>query len=688
MSDIRASRPTPMVSPSTLPTPTVRSSPTTPPKSESVPVSKPSKKPTTPPSLALQQQRENIYAQVAKINDLRSQLSEPSVQASAEKQKAIFQQIAKLTPPFLNHKMIGKTISEAPGTTTSHSLLRKRAIDSLGSPAAKEALKTDLMKAKSELHGARFKLELMDKAAVISKVPAEGREALTEQIQGLEKTVHKLEHRLNNTLWENVKESHIREVGSSTKISMVMALDARHQEVSKLMKQIGSDMGIPVVLPGEKAPDGPFIKVQICGSSELSSDIDINITAVKCPTGTDTAFVKGFNASYGGLHGDESGNDLDVNLYTEGVFPDFIKENKEGRFPWTESAGALNEQYQDIISIVKVRKFVASDDEWNQLVSKTLEQTPPEQRAVVKGQYDVANTFFKAAEAEIGTRIEQIRSEYPDKNDKELAMIANNRLYEEHSQESDKLKQSFEASGDQALLAKSRFSMGKAHYFANEAALSEGVLRRVVVNEQAVPGINGTKPQEIAAKETQIKNLLQPLDILGSDSREALATFVQIQDLQTEVSQLKAKVLKPVEITTMDALESFNENFGDTLKELNHHSGSIEEATIRSSKYLGRLCRDIEVALQSAGQQDNPAFAEILTLANKLGVAEGFKADPDKGLLAIRKDKYSSEHASQILADAGLNYASAAEFRTALIDMAAEFNAKIRPFIPMSPLVE
>ncbi|PKL75398.1 MAG: hypothetical protein CVV27_15585 [Candidatus Melainabacteria bacterium HGW-Melainabacteria-1] len=162
--------------------------------------------------------------------------------------------------------------------------------------------------------------------------------------------------------------------------------------------------------------------------------------------------------------------------------------------------------------------------------------------------------------------------------------MASNELYLEHVKIADQGLKA--ADGDEGKIALARGQMGLAHYFANEAGMSEGVLRDVVINGQEIPGLNKNRPPD-----------------------------QQIAKMQLPAAQL---------------LQSFNENLGDTLKEFNHHGESVGAASFHGSKYLGRLARGFQQLTQ--GNTD-PSLAPLRELAAKLIQAEG------AGLLSLRKNE-------------------------------------------------
>ncbi len=659
--------------PNTTKKPTLERSNTAPP-TLTLPSSKPGLRPQIPTSkkeLTVQLKRENITAQVNKVHDLQAKIESNVQLGNHSDNKALYQQLAQLKPPFLDPGQIGKQISDLKQPSTSPKMFGDRTLGKL----------------------------LKQEGGVPDKT---------------------------DTLWENVKSSFI----GKEDLSMMIALEMRHSKVSTLMQEVGEKMGLPVVLPGQTPPDGAHLRVKICGSSELSSDIDVNITAVKTTAGKDTEFVTKFNTAYRqNAPRQESGNSLDVNLYTKGVFPDFELEGQQGRFQWTDRrANKLNNKNQDIAALIKVRKFAGP--QWNQFKNKLIRETPVESRAQIISQLKTTDSFVKGSESLIEETIQNLktsdpkRAKYKAMNPKELALVANNRLYEKYSQQADKWQAKFDKSGDQSDLANGRFALSKAHYFANEAALSEGVLRRVVVNEQAIPGMNKgarslqpvleSKEAELIEVQQKAKTIEQSLPQLvlslesievGSTEHqstlEAIETLQQLEKLPAQIALIKTELAKPlvdlIEINTSDALQSFNENFGDILKEIEHIShdtqvqpeDKLDQSLIKSSKYLGRMCRDIEALVQSLPPQTqiemnhNPKMKAVLGLVNKFGIAEGYSGDPKENLLMIRKNKPGQESVSQIMLRAGLSYDTAQEYESAVVDLSVEVNLLFRPHIQM-----
>lgn len=502
----------------------------------------------------------------------------------------------------------------------------------------------------------------------------------------------------DDTDWELCKESFLNSSDHRSELYQKMMLDHRYNLTKQMLKGVGYALGIPVIMQGRDNDivdrSGPHTVIKIVGSNELSSDIDVNVTVVNGDVGMDTEFVRLFNELSRDILANEMGNDSDVNLYTKGVFPDVKLElsGGDGKIDWdtNPAAKAKNEAGQDMISLVKIRKFAG--DNWDQIVDGVSSEldargvSPEKKRKIIK-RYNQADRFYQETVQYVKLekiRLKQQGEPYTSMNPKELELAANNRLYERHSREADELLFKYEVSGDLKYMAMAKTHLGKAHVYANEAALSEGVLKRVVVNEQMIPGMN-KKIQELKGervkvleKFTEARTLLFDFDsqlekVGGSNAvqeglRISLKAKVdslkaELDSIDEEIGNLKmtdSDVNPLLELSEAELLQSFNENFGDTLKEISHHSDDVAVAAYRSIKYVGRLARDMELMLEKLGQKHQPdpidymtvvptpdALKGIISFINTVGKVEGYKLSSDQknnSLLAIRKDRIGGDY--------------------------------------------
>lgn len=79
------------------------------------------------------------------------------------------------------------------------------------------------------------------------------------------------------------------------------------------------------------------------------------------------------------------------------------------------------------------------------------------------------------------------------------------------------------------------------------------------------------------------------------------------QKLKAPVEVDGKKVKLQFDITLSQAIQSVSENFGDFLKEFNHHEGESDEAVaVRGSKYFGRICK---LSTWRSRQAKTPVYA-------------------------------------------------------------------------------
>jgi hypothetical protein len=411
------------------------------------------------------------------------------------------------------------------------------------------------------------------------------------------------------TLWEQVKGRYIENEDSASSFNMKAAIDYRQQLMDTLVKEEATRLNLPVA----GAADQAHTVTKVVGSSAMTSDRDINITVKNGAQGQDAQLVAAVNTRFRSMFGQDSGSYFDTNLYNEGLMPD-IERIKNGQpvDVWANpAAGALNAEKQDLVAMVKQRRFFASADEWSEHVVATVGRmqaggASEDKIQAFLSQTGQANDLVEQADAQINARMNTLIAKYPEASHPELELMASNELYLEHVHAADQLITA--AGGDEMKLAEARFTMGLAHYFANEAGMSEGVLRDVVINGQEIP--NGINPQR------------------RKEGKPDIA---------------------PMNLSAGQLLQSFNENLGECLKEFNHYSADVGQAAVHGSKYIGRLARGLEQLAGKAGL-NRQALGSEFALATQLLKAErgidlpgGGKA----GLLDLRKNEKIDELAQR-----------------------------------------
>lgn len=403
--------------------------------------------------------------------------------------------------------------------------------------------------------------------------------------------------------WEQVKGRLIHTPASKSEFFMTAAIDFRRQVIDTMIREEAAEQGAEV----DQSADGSGSRTitKIVGSASQTSDRDVNLTVKDGEIGLDNQMVTAINSRFREVFGEDSGTYFDTNLYTEGLMPDTSPLYRGEKIDvWTNPvASRLNDSLQDQVSLAKQRGFFSSSEEWAEHTTAILDGmrrqgASPEVIAATRTQYESADTFIVDADRQINSRTAKLREENPRASETALRTMASNELYVEYMGRANLLmKAAVGGDGqiDEVKLAEARHQMGLAHYFANEAGMSEGVLRDVVVNGQELTNFIKANP----------------------------GTTVKLMDLSA--SQLT---------------QSFNENLGETLKEFNHHHKNLGDGAYNCSKYLGRLGKSLDGLLQKAGQSDNPAAVPLRELANKFIMAErGFEIDVRQADGSIKKEK-------------------------------------------------
>jgi hypothetical protein len=368
----------------------------------------------------------------------------------------------------------------------------------------------------------------------------------------------------------------------------------RKKVVDDLVKQTRADLGAKY-------------KDEALGSVNLGSDYDLSLDG-----GLDAEGVALFNKKFAAKFGDkDAGQVFDTNLYTRGEFlPEKRKPTdsetgvalKPGskKSPLTErlpiKSGEIQEEdddSQDALALAKVRSHM-DEKQWLEFSTKMLDKLPEgsEEHARAQEALHGANRLYSDHESRLEEEVDRLKKAHPDAEEKGLDLVlkASNNLYAGELGEVAKLKARRERLLSDASTSSDdlddinhriRAAQGKALLFANEAYFSEGALRHVVGNMQA-----------------------------GME----------------------------MELTQQQAMSSFNENFGDALKDLHHYrEEGFGKAAYRSSKYVGRL---LDAARELGAHVDLgelPHVAALQATTDQLLLIRGDKA-PYKGMSSQEKD--------------------------------------------------
>jgi hypothetical protein len=331
--------------------------------------------------------------------------------------------------------------------------------------------------------------------------------------------------------WAEIKKEYAKD-----EAQMTAMFQLRRNTIDKLIKSVC---------------DKHDCKSEANGSANLTSDYDLSLTP-NGPDGNPAEAVAEFNELFRAAWGLEAGTVFDTNVYDKGEAMD-TKAGKQGdpKLKELESSKEFkekNDAIQDVAALVKVRKYMPSEDEWSLYKSKLLNSAPPNQQQELYGRLTQAETQYEQAQLKLKARVALIYhgpldaqlEDVPD----DVLLEAANLEYAEALKEVQKarneraaaLSKLKEKPGDETLAKvveekdiEIRQAMAKSLDFANEAYNSEGALLDVVGNQQ---GAFAKMGDGAAAK----------------------------QDLSPQ-----------------ELLSSFNEQFGDALKDLEHYGHPSNE---------------------------------------------------------------------------------------------------------------
>jgi hypothetical protein len=436
--------------------------------------------------------------------------------------------------------------------------------------------------------------------------------------------------------WNRVKAKYANPVGEDV---MRKILRFRRGFVDSLLKQVIAGF--------------PGVKAESFGSKDLASDYDVSLGG-PAEHGAVTEFNKLFRKKWG----KEAGTVFDSNIYTKGNYMPDVKKEEDGSKTITEltpidseEGKQLDYKHQDVASLTKTRKYM-SKDQWNAYTAKILgaiadAPTKAEARkrfvaadkayqTWVKELHkkiialnlsdDQADAVFAQGKQKIKDKVKEIKAANPD-----AELEASNRLYEAKLKKAaakSVIRDSY-AKGliagaetpDQVkeldkLTAEVKKLQGEALLYANEAYYSEGAVRDVVGNQQAKHGIN---------------------------------------------------------IAAQQAMQSFNEQLGDALKDIAHYSSNFGKCAYRSSKYVDRLVLAArQVSKKLSGVPVPPVTKRLGPMAVKLKKIRKAGAEPYKSMTDTEK----SNAAVTIATKYGMK--TVAKLKQNVIKAGTELNANAR----------
>jgi hypothetical protein len=318
--------------------------------------------------------------------------------------------------------------------------------------------------------------------------------------------------------------------------------------------------------------------VVIAGSQTLTSDYDVSFV------GPGEAWaVTAFNRRFRTQWGKESGSVFDTNVYNAGGYlppPDLAERSAEEQRTdaiVTAEGQAAYERVEDVLSLVKVAKFIGDEGQWRAFGSGILTSLSGEQKAQAAQNLDRAWQLYQQTQAAVEARKQQVMDEQLAKGvrvdagnrqqQEELEMTASNLLYEE------KLRavQAAQERRDAYLAAR------RSAALRGEPLGADDEVQLDLLN--------------VAMRDAQGEALLFANEPYYSQG----ATMHVVGKLQREKPETPEQ--QRLKLSAAEVLQSINEQFGDFLKVLGEHSGdAFAVSLIESSKYLYRLLHGVTMA--------------------------------------------------------------------------------------------
>jgi hypothetical protein len=222
----------------------------------------------------------------------------------------------------------------------------------------------------------------------------------------------------------------------------------------------------------------------------------------------------------------ESAFVFDVNVYTNDYHWNagrrFLRQDVPDPDFWPTDRARLKqaEDVQDRYALLKIRRYINSDDQWALLKTSMLEQLNGDDRTAAASQLDAVNNFWPTLKAEVDAQMANVKarpefSRWADLYAKSIQVRAENELYQAQLNVVEDLRYNNGAAINDAVREKLAEALGKAGFLAQEAYHTAGAVRDIVANVQLRRGL-----------------VLRDMDLLCSMNEQAGDIFKEMGHLE------------------------------------------------------------------------------------------------------------------------------------------------------------
>jgi hypothetical protein len=405
--------------------------------------------------------------------------------------------------------------------------------------------------------------------------------------------------------WPTVKEMYGSDVAKMTAL-----VNYRKRFVDGLLEALRADKRFA------------SMATRAAGSTALTSDYDITFLGIE---GAEA--VQEFNKRFGKHWGKEAGTVFDTNVYAEDVLPpkaqvlagtdDISLLGSTANFGNVDAR--LDEGLQDVSSLVKVRKNM-THIAWFRFVDTILQALRPNRGATAEAasRFADANTIFER------TLVPQILKEVESAEDgrgkKELAKLRKKGITSNVALVEAIMKV------DEGIAGSNRVYEAKLLYAADLE------VRRNTVDR-------AENPRQWDSLTADLRRAKADAMLFANEPYFSAGTLYHV------VGNVQAKF--GATLSSAAYFQSLQENYGDTLKELNHlHGKEWSVVAIKASKYVWRTL-DAAFQMKAAGVEvscglDLSAFRDAMKKA--LDVRQGVAGTTtDQALAALKSAGLASE---------------------------------------------